>query len=326
MTVPGSIMKIAALAGGVGAAKFITGLRRIIPEEELTIIVNTGDDFRWMGLYVCPDLDTILYTLAGIANADTGWGVSGDTFCALNRLHELGCDPWFQIGDRDLATHLYRTEHLTSGWSLSKVTRSLCVQNGIRIGILPMTDSPVPTLVHTNDGTLSFQDYFVRRKCTPAVKGFTFQGIDTAAPAPGVLESLAAADAVIVCPSNPFISIGPILGVPGIRSALRESSATVLAISPVIGGRAIKGPTASMLAQLGNEVSAAAVAALYEDFLDLFVVDREDAALVGRICSNGLRVQTAPTLMGTMAAKIELARQVVEILEREAGKQRGQTL
>ncbi len=309
---PSSHMRITALAGGVGAAKFITGLSRLIPHEDLTIIVNTGDDFRWMGLYVCPDLDTIIYTLAGLANPDTGWGVAGDTFTALNRLHELGCDPWFQIGDRDLATHLFRTERLTSGWSLSEVTSRLCAQNKIRIRIIPMADGPVPTLVHTNEGILDFQDYFVRRRCVPSVKGISFHGIEHARPAPGLLQSLRAADAVIVCPSNPFISIGPILGVPGIRSVLKESSATVLAISPVIGGKAVKGPTAAMLSQLGHDVSAAGVAALYEDFLDIFIVDREDEALAPRIASRGLEVRTAPTLMDTLASKVELARRTIE--------------
>lgn len=307
-------MKIVALAGGVGAAKFLSGLIEVVPSEDLTVIVNTGDDFRWMGLYVCPDLDTVTYTLADLANPDTGWGVRGDTFRCLKRLKELGGESWFRIGDLDLATHLFRTECLRNGHSLSEVTAAICATHGIRCRILPMTESPVPTIVHTDEGILGFQDYFVRRKCQPRVRGFTFKGIEQSRPAPGVMEALASAGAVVVCPSNPFISIGPILAVPGIRDAIRRAEATVAAVSPVVGGRAIKGPTAAMLGQLGHEVSAAGVAALYADILDAFILDRRDEMLRSRISDLDLAVRTAETVMDSAKARVELARTVLEML------------
>ncbi len=301
-------MGVAALAGGIGAAKFIAGLVEIIPADELTIIVNTGDDFRWMGLYVCPDLDTVTYSLAGLSNPETGWGVRSDSFRCLERLRALGTDQWFQIGDLDLATHLYRTERLNSGVSLSEVTGMICRQNGIRCRILPATDSPVPTLLHTSEGILEFQDYFVRRKCRPRVEALSFKGIEQASPAPGVLDSLRAAETTIICPSNPFISIGPILAVPGLRNAVRDSSATVVAVTPMIGCRAVKGPTAAMLSQLGHEVSAAGVASLYSDILDVFVLDNSDQIQRERIEKMGLSVRMAETLMDSSAASVELAR------------------
>ncbi len=306
-------MKIVALAGGVGAAKFLSGLVRILPPEDLTVVVNTGDDFYWMGLYVCPDLDTITYTLAGLANPQTGWGVRGDTFQALDRLKALGCDTWFRVGDIDLATHLYRTEQLQGGTTLTAVTHQISTQNGIRCRILPMTDSSVPTLVHTDEGTLLFQDYFVRRRCEPSVISFTFHGIEKAVPAPGVLEALEPATGIIICPSNPFISIGPILAVPGLREALRKAPAKVVAITPIIAGEAVKGPTAAMLDQLGLKVSATGVASLYRDLLDFFVLDHRDEKLQSEIGAMGLHVRCADTLMVSDAARIGLARSVLEI-------------
>ncbi len=308
-------MKIVALAGGVGAAKFLSGLIRVAPPEDITVIVNTGDDFYWMGLYVCPDLDTVTYTLAGLANPQTGWGVCDDSFRTLNRLKELGSDPWFRVGDLDLATHIYRTERLRSGISLSSTTHQISAHNGIRCQILPMTDSVVPTLVHTSEGTYLFQDYFVRKHCAPSVIGFTFHGIERAKPAPGVLEALDAAAAIIICPSNPFISIGPILAVPGVREALCRVRARIVAITPIIAGAAIKGPTAAMLEQLGMKVSAPSVAALYRDFLDGFILDIRDKALEVEIAALGLKAHTAQTLMDNDEARINLARSVVEIMQ-----------
>jgi len=307
-------MKVVALAGGVGAAKFLSGLIEIVPEEDLTIIVNTGDDFLWMGLYICPDLDTVTYTLAGLSNPETGWGVQGDTFRCLDRLQRLGGKSWFRIGDLDLATHLFRTNRLRDGCSLSEVTAEICVRNEIHCRILPMTDSPVPTLVHTDEGVLAFQEYFVRRKCEPVVKGFSFEGVELSQPAPGVMEALVSSGAVIVCPSNPFISIGPILAVPGIREAMRQAEATVVAVSPVVEGQAIKGPTAAMLAQLGHDVSAAGVAAMYADILDAFVLDTRDKALRSRISDLGLAVRTAETIMNSAQAGVDLARAVMEMV------------
>ena len=307
-------MKVVALAGGVGAAKFLSGLIEIVPPEDLTIIVNTGDDFQWMDLYICPDLDTVTYALAGLSNPDTGWGVQGDTFRCLERLQRLGGESWFRIGDLDLATHLLRTHRLRNGCSLSEVTAEICARNGIRCRILPMTNSPVPTLVHTSEGVLAFQEYFVRRRCEPVVQGFTFEGVEQSQPAPGIMEALASSDTIIVCPSNPFISIGPILAVPGIREAVRHAEATVVAVSPVVGGQAIKGPTAAMLGQLGHEVSAAGVAAMYADILDTFILDIRDEALRCRVLDLGLAVRTAETIMNSEPARMSLARMVMEMV------------
>ncbi len=307
-------MRLVALSGGVGGAKLVSGLSQIIPAQELTIIANTGDDFRWHGLLVCPDLDTIVYTLSGLASQDKGWGVDGDTFHCLNRLRELGGEDWFRVGDRDFATHIYRTELLAAGWSLTDVTRRFCTSNGIRAAVLPMTDSPVPTMVHTEDGTMAFQDYFVRHRCEPHVRGFTFQGIESARPAAGLMDALYAAEGIILCPSNPFISIGPILGVPGIRTALRQTEAKVIAVSPIIAGEAVKGPAAAMLSQLGHEVSAAGVAALYDDFLDLLILDSRDNELVPRLSSSGLETLTTQTMMETEASRTQLAGHIVRWL------------
>jgi LPPG:FO 2-phospho-L-lactate transferase len=307
-------MRLTALAGGVGAAKLLSGLVAVLPSKDLTVIVNTGDDFRWMGLYICPDLDTVTYTLAGMANPTTGWGIRDDTFHSLERLHQIGCETWFKLGDRDLATHIYRTHHLQAGDTLTDVTRALCRKNGITAQILPMTDSPVPTLVHTDEGTLEFQDYFVRKKCSPTVRGLSFQGIDATRPAPGVLEAIRDADVVVLCPSNPHVSIGPILAVPGIRTALRQTAATVLAVTPIVAGEALKGPTAAMMRQLGEEVSAVRVAKFYRDFLDVFVLDHRDAILKEKIAALGVEVRFTETIMDDMASRVALARFVLEAL------------
>lgn len=306
-------MKVTALAGGVGAAKFLSGLIEVVAAEDLTIIVNTGDDFKWMGLFICPDLDTVVYTLAGLANPDTGWGVRGDSFRCLERLQQLGGESWFRIGDLDLATHLFRTDLLRNGRTLSEVTAEICGRCGVRCRILPMSDSPVPTLIHTAEGILEFQDYFVRRKCQPRVSGFTFRGIERAQPAPGVMEALASASAIVICPSNPFISIGPMLAIPGVRDAILHASATVVAVSPLIAGQAVKGPTATMLGQTGREVSAAGVAAMYADILDVFILDEADKALRDRILEFAPEVETAKTLMDSAQAKADLARKVLGV-------------
>jgi LPPG:FO 2-phospho-L-lactate transferase len=307
-------MKITALAGGIGAAKLLTGLAALIPHEDLSVIVNTGDDFRWMGLYVCPDLDTILYSLAGISNPVTGWGVRDESFHCLERLGALGCDTWFRIGDRDLATHIFRTQRMAENDSLSRVTASLQSRYALGMRILPMTDSHVPTRIHTDEGPLPFQDYFVRRHCEPRVLRISFDGIESSRPAPGVVESILEADAVILCPSNPFISIGPILAVPGIRAVLAETRATVLAVSPIVAGEAIKGPAADMMRQLGYEVAASSVAALYQDFLDLFVCDCRDRSLLDSIAALGMQVRLADTIMHDMETRTALARSILEML------------
>lgn len=308
------IMKMTAIAGGVGAAKFLSGLVRVLPPEEITVVVNTGDDFRWMGLYICPDLDTITYTLAGLDNPVTGWGIRDETYHCLDRLRALGCETWFALGDRDLATHVYRTGRIKQGDSLTEITASLSRRNGVAACILPMTDSPVPTMIHTEEGTLAFQDYFVRRNCQPQVRGFTFEGIENAHPAPGVLRAFQESDAIIVCPSNPFVSIGPILAVPGIQDALRESPATILAVSPIVAGEAIKGPAAAMMRQLGFEASASGVASLYRDFADVFVLDRRDESQRESISALGLQVCSADTIMSHEASRVALANSILEML------------
>lgn len=314
-------MKTVALTGGAGGAKLLSGLVQVLPPDDLAVVVNTGDDFEWLGLYICPDIDTVIYTLAGIANPETGWGIANDTFNALDRLKDLSLHTWFKLGDRDLATHIYRTHFLSLGCSLSQVTRSLCEMNGIGTRIFPMTDMQVPTRVQTEHGVLDFQDYFVRRKCAPRVNGFVFENVEQAKPAPGVLEAIASAEAVVICPSNPFISIGPILAVPGIRAALRACAAPVLSVSPLIAGQAVKGPTAAMFAQLKMEVSAWSVAGLYHDLLDVFVLDERDGDLLGRISSLGVEAMTAPTLMHSPESSATLASIIVRKLEESAGKQ-----
>jgi LPPG:FO 2-phospho-L-lactate transferase len=307
-------MKIAALAGGVGAARLLSGLVAVMPQEDLTVIVNTGDDFRWLDLLVCPDIDTIIYTLAGIANPKTGWGVNGDTFHCLERLSALGLDPWFRIGDRDLATHVHRSHLLAAGYTLTEVTDIISRRNGIRASILPMTDSPVPTIVDTDEGTLEFQDYFVGRKCAPRVRAITFRDVADSLPAPGVEAALGEADVILICPSNPFISIGPILAVPGMRRAILDSKALVAAVSPIIDGKAVKGPTATMLSQLGHEVTAIGVARLYADMLDIFLVDESDSALVPEIRAMGIETRTSRILMDSAGARESLAGALLRLI------------
>jgi len=307
-------MKMTALAGGVGAARLLSGLAGLLSPGELTVIVNTGDDFRYLGLYICPDLDTVVYTLAGVADPKTGWGIRADTLHCLKRLSDLQCETWFRLGDRDLATHIFRTHRLRCGDSLTGVTRMICLRSGIQVAVLPMTDSEVPTLVHTDEETLEFQDYFVRRQCAPHVRGFQYLGIETACPAPGVLDAILNADAVVLCPSNPYVSIGPILAVPGIRDALRATRAVVLAVSPIVAGKALKGPAAAMMRQLGEQSCATTVARLYRDFLDIFVLDRRDESLVGPVRSLGLTVHAVETVMDSPSARLALAGSLLRML------------
>jgi LPPG:FO 2-phospho-L-lactate transferase len=271
-------MKIAALAGGVGGAKLADGLAQILSPENLTIIVNTGDDFEHLGLFISPDLDTVCYTLAGLANPETGWGRREETFNLLENLQKLGGPDWFLLGDRDMATHLERTRRMRGGQPLSQITNDFCRAWGVDYSILPMSDQPVHTMVETaEDGELAFQDYFVKRKCTPVVKGFRFAGIETASPAPGVLDVIKHADAVIICPSNPWVSIDTILAIPGVRPALSRN--TVVAVSPIIGGRTIKGPAAKMFIELGLPPTALSVARHFDDILSGFILDNADSDL-----------------------------------------------
>jgi len=305
-------MKVTALAGGIGASKFLVGLAGAMPPEDITVIGNTGDDIELFGLRICPDLDTIAYTLAGVVNHETGWGLAGDTFESLKWLARYGEPSWFKLGDRDLATHVYRTNQLRLGSSLTSVTDQIRCSLGIRSKILPMSDAYTPTRVATDEGEMHFQAYFVRRKCEPRVKEIRFDGIEASQPAAGVVDAILDADAVIVCPSNPMISIGPILAVPGVRDALRETAATVVAITPIIGGRALKGPAADMLRDLGHEASATGVARIYRDFVDIFVLDEADAASKPRIEMFCRRVVVTNTVMTALKEKQALARCVME--------------
>jgi LPPG:FO 2-phospho-L-lactate transferase len=308
-------MKVTALAGGVGASKLLLGLAGVMRPEDITIIANTGDDIELFGLRICPDIDTITYTLAGVINEETGWGLKGDTFECLQWLGRYDEASWFNLGDRDLATHIFRTNQLRNSRSLSEITDGVRRSLGVRSTILPMTDGYTPTRVITDEGEMHFQEYFVRRRCEPRVRGIRFDSIEAATPAPGVANAILDADAVIVCPSNPFISIGPILAVPGVRDALRETGATVVAITPIIGGKALKGPAADMLRDLGHEVSARGVAAMYSDLLDVFILDESDAKTTGEVQALGMRVFCTDTVMNTLDDKHHLARWILQTLK-----------
>ncbi|HEY7984922.1 MAG TPA: 2-phospho-L-lactate transferase [Ktedonobacterales bacterium] len=309
-------MRVVALAGGVGGAKLADGLARAVGAASLAVIVNTADDFELFGLRICPDLDTVLYTLAGLANAATGWGVAGDAFTALELLERYGEPGWFQIGDRDLATHVARTHLLAAGQTLTGATARLARALGVASALLPMTDAPVATLIETADGVLGFQDYFVRRHQVDTVRAVRFDGIERAEVPAGVRTALAAADLIVFCPSNPIVSIGPILAVPGMREALREAPARRVAVSPIVGGRALRGPADRMLASLGHEVSPLGVARLYQDVLDGFVVDAADAGQRAAIEALGLRVLVTDAVMRTFEDRRRLASEMVEFGQR----------
>ncbi len=303
-------MNIVALAGGVGGAKLAHGLAQILEPEQLTLIVNTGDDFEHLGLHISPDLDTVMYTLAGIANPETGWGQANESWNFLDALNRLGGAAWFQLGDRDLATHVERTRRLRAGQSLTRVTTALSMALNVGPRILPMTDDPVRTMVLTDAGELEFQDYFVHRRCEPRVTGFRFAGIGLARPTVAVLEALEAAEAIVFCPSNPFVSLDPILNLRGVRERVQAKGA--VAVSPIVGGQAIKGPAAKMLAELNLEVSAASVATHYAGLLSGFVIDEADSALRSSISTDELSVLVTPTIMHTEADRARLARDVLD--------------
>jgi len=303
-----------ALSGGVGGAKLALGLSRILAPAQLDIIVNTGDDFEHLGLMICPDLDTLTYTLAGLNNTETGWGRAGETWTFMTSLRALGGESWFQLGDGDLAIHVERTRRLAAGEPLSRVTAELTARLGIEFSVIPMSDDPVRTFVETAAGALAFQHYFVRDQCAPEVTGFEFRGAKTATPSPMALGALAdpALDAVVICPSNPFISIDPILAVPGLRGAIEDAAAPVIAVSPIVGGKAIKGPTAKMMLELGVTQSAASVARHYDGLIDGFVLDSEDAASGDEIRALGLDVLTTNTVMQSLEDRVSLAANVLE--------------
>lgn len=304
---------ITALAGGVGGAKMAHGLAQAAEPGTLRVVVNTADDFDLYGLRICPDLDTVLYTLGGIANPETGWGIAGDSYATLEAMKRYGEEPWFLLGDQDFATHILRTERLARGMTLTSVMADLAVGLGVHGAILPMTDDRVATIIETPEGELPFQDYFVRRKQQDIVTGVRFEGIEDARPTAAVLDAIERVDLIVICPSNPIVSIGPILALPGIRQALRATAAPVVGVSPIIAGKALKGPADRMLGSLGHESSALGVARVYGDILDGFVIDQQDREQAGAIeAETGVRVLAAQTVMGDAADRARLARDVVE--------------
>ena len=305
--------KIVALAGGVGASKLLLGLYEVMEPEELTIIVNTGDDLVLHGLKISPDLDIVTYTLAGIVDPAKGWGIRGETFHALKRLAAYGRPDWFNLGDRDLATHIHRSALLEEGRSLSEAAESIRTALGVEARILPMSDNPVPTIIETNEGAMHFQKYLVKRRAEPIVEGIRFAGAEGARPAPGVLEAISEASRIIVCPSNPLISIGPILAVPGVREQLRARKKDIFAVCPIVGGKSLKGPSDKMLAQLGYEATALGVAKLYADFSGTFVIDPVDKAAAREISALGMKVAILPTVMKTRSQKRNLAEALLSL-------------
>jgi LPPG:FO 2-phospho-L-lactate transferase len=306
---------VLALSGGIGGAKLTLGLYRILPPGALTVVANTGDDFAHLGLAISPDTDTLLYTLAGLDDPERGWGRRDETWTFMRALERLGGETWFNLGDGDLATHIERTRRLAAGQALSEITDDFRRRLGIKARLLPMTDDPVRTRLRTDGGWLDFQDYFVRRRCAPIVREIVFAGADRARPQQEFMRALTDKNlrAVVICPSNPFISIDPILALPGVREALRRCAAPVVAVSPIIGGNAVKGPTAKMMAELGLPVDAAAVARHYGDILDLYIADESDAGKVGDL---GVPVVFARTLMASLEDREALARTVLEAVGR----------
>jgi LPPG:FO 2-phospho-L-lactate transferase len=302
---------ICVLSGGTGGAKFIDGLRQVIPPEEITIIVNTGDDLLWWGLYVSPDIDSITYVLSGLLSRERGWGVKGDTFLCLQAMGQLGEPTWFHTGDRDLAVHLLRSRLLAEGKTLTETTAAICEKLSVKARILPMSNSRVETRVDTPSGELSFEEYFVQRWYQDPVNSVRFAGASDAEPAPGVIDAIVSADAVLIAPSNPITSIGPILAVPGIREALMRARGKVAAVSPIVGNAPVAGPAGILMTAQGFPSSIAGVAKVYEDFLDLLVCDTRDARAAETLRASGLKVQCAQTIMRTADDKAALAKAVL---------------
>ena len=312
---------ITVLTGGTGGAKFVDGLRQIVAPEELTVIVNTGDDLLWWGLYVSPDLDSITYMLAGKLSQERGWGVKGDTFYCLQAMGQLGQPIWFHTGDRDVATHIFRSKLLSDGKTLSEVTAEIAGRLGIKARILPMSNSRVETRVGTPVGELSFQEYFVERWYQDPVESIRYAGASDAEPAPGVIDAIRGSEAVILAPSNPVSSIAPIMAVPGIREALRESRARIAAVSPIVAGAAVSGPAGILMQAQGFPVSIAGVAKFYHDFLDLLVVDSKDRRMAEELQKSGMKVHCTQTLMRTQEDRIALAKAVLQLALRPPATQ-----
>ncbi len=308
-------MEIVALAGGVGASKLLVGLAHAMAPENLTIVVNTGDDLEMHGLTICPDLDIVTYTLAGLVNPATGWGVNGDTFATLQFLARYERETWFNLGDRDLATHIHRSDLLRHGASLTECADSIRRALGVRAHILPMSDQPVRTHIETPSGDLPFQNYLVKHRAEPVVKAIRFAGAERSEPAPGVLSAIANARGIVICPSNPLISIGPILAVPGIREALAARREDVVAVCPIVGGKSLKGPSAKMMVELGIEVSARGVAEMYRDISSRIVIDESDAGLRSQIEAVGIAVEVTRTVMDSEEDKWWLGHFLVNLLQ-----------
>ena len=300
-----------ALSGGVGGAKLALGLSHAMDPAKLMLIANTGDDFEHLGLHISPDIDTLLYTLAGLANPATGWGRDGETWSFMDALGQIGGETWFRLGDRDLALHVERTRRLGGGENLGGVTDAIRRRLSIAASIVPMSDDPVRTIVETPAGPLAFQHYFVRDQCRPRVTGFRFEGAAAARPGDGVLDAILCADLVVICPSNPFISIDPILAVPGIRDALKASNAAIVAVSPIVGGRAVKGPTAKMMTELGWETTALQVARHYRGLIDGFVLDDLDGGAVDAVERLGCKAMVTNTMMNFLSDRVLLARATI---------------
>ena len=304
---------IVVLAGGVGAARFLQGLVQVVPQENLTVVVNTGDDRDFYGLHVSPDIDIVMYTLSGLVDETHGWGIRNDTYNTMQQLTSYGNEDWFMLGDRDLATHIHRTKLLRQGKSLSEITDELRKQFGLALRIIPMSDQDVTTHIQTPAGLLHFQEYMVKRRCADAVLDVVFVGASESRPAPGVLDAIKDAEAILIAPSNPIVSIGSILAIPGIHDALHEASGTIVAISPIVGGAPIKGPADKLMHGLKMEVSPVGVARFYRDFLDVMVIDNQDEHLLGAIEDLGIPAVATNTIMSDGAAKKALAQKVLEI-------------
>lgn len=307
-------MKITALAGGVGGAKLAHGLAQVLSPDELTIIVNTGDDFEHLGLTICPDLDTVCYTLAELANPETGWGRKDETWNTIANIEKLGGASWFRLGDSDFGTHIERTRRLAEGQTLTQITLDFCKAWGIKHAILPMSDSPIRTMVNTDAGELAFQEYFVHRRCEPRVTGFRFEGVEIAEPTIRVKEAVESADVIVFCPSNPWVSIDPIIKTLTPTLSLKRSGRFVVAVSPIIGGEAIKGPAAKMFRELGIEPSAVAVAKHYRNILDGFVLDNVDSNLEDEIIKLNMKAWKTNTLMHNIADRTRLANDVLHFI------------
>ena len=306
-------LRIVALSGGIGGAKLALGLYHYLDSNRLAVVCNPGDDFEHLGLTIWPDFDTVLYTLAGINDRNKGWGIADETWSFMSMLGQLGGPDWFQLGDRDLAMHVERTQHLNSGKSPFAFASRVSEKLGVKAKLLVCAEQPIRTIVQTTTGVLGFQEYFVRDKCVPEIKGFEFRGAKSAVANPQILEALSASDldGIVICPSNPFISVDPILAIPSIRQALLSSVAPVVAVSPIVAGKALKGPTAKMMAELGVEVSARQVAKHYGEILDGFIVDSADTGLA---TDFGLPTRTCATIMNTLDDRVQLAHEVCDFL------------